>query len=262
MSPEEEKINNVILGCVVGVIVLIVFWGCWGTIGAGERGILLQFSAVTGNIKGEGLYFKLPFIQKVKVLDVKTQKEQTDAPSASKDLQQVSSKIALNFHLDPQKVGKIWQEVGEDYKERIIDPSIQEAVKASTALFTAEELITKREMVREEMKVLLKAKLEPRGIIVDELNIVDFDFSRIFNEAIEAKVTAEQQALAAKNKLEQVKFEAQQAIEAAQGKAKAIQIEGDALRSTPQVVELRWVEKWDGKVPSYWGNATPFIGIK
>ncbi len=98
--------------------------------------------------------------------------------------------------------------------------------------------------------------------MIDEFNIVNFDFSKVFNEAIEAKVTAEQSALAAKNKLEQVKFEAQQAIEAAQGKAKAIQIEGAALNSSPQVVELRWIEKWNGQVPQYWGQVTPFIGIK
>jgi regulator of protease activity HflC (stomatin/prohibitin superfamily) len=258
----EYLVGKIVWHSILGVILIILLFSSFGTIGAGNRGVLLQFGAVQGKIFGEGLYFKIPFIQGVQKIDVRVQKEQADATAASKDLQEVSSKIALNFSLEPSKVSKIWQEVGKDYKERIVDPAIQESVKASTAQFTAEELITKRELVREEMKKLLKDKLEPRGILISELNIVNFDFSKVFNEAIEAKVTAEQQALAAKNKLEQVKFEAQQAIESAQGKAKAIQIEGDALRSTPQITELRWIEKWNGQVPQYWGQATPFIGIK
>ena len=262
---EELKIGKIITHTFLWVFSFIVILDTVGMIGAGERGVLLQFGAVQDNIFNEGIYFKIPFIQQVKKIDVRVQKEETDAPSASKDLQQVSSRIALNFHLNPNKVNKIWQEIGKDFKSRLIDPAIQEAVKASTALFTAEELITKRELVREEIKKLLTKKLQPQGIMIDELNIVNFDFSPVFNTSIEVKVTAEQQALAAKNKLEQVKFEAQQAVEAAQGKAKALQIEGDALRATPQIVELRFLEKWNGIMPLYYGggkDASIFIGLE
>jgi regulator of protease activity HflC (stomatin/prohibitin superfamily) len=261
-TPDERKLTIKIGLILLSIVLFIVLlFNCLGTVKAGERGILIQFGAVTGKIYNEGLYAKIPFIQKVVKMDVKIQKEETTASAASKDLQVVSSTVALNFNVDPNKVADIWQEVGKEYKTRVIDPSIQEAIKASTAKFTAEELITKRELVREEVKKLLADKLTVRGIIVDEFNIINFDFSKVFNDAIEAKVTAEQSALAAKNKLEQVKFEAQQAIEEAQGKAKAIQIEGDALRNTPQVVELRWVEKWSGTVPLYWGFANPMMGI-
>ena len=258
----EPRIVKIILHSLLALFLAITLISSVGTVSAGERGILLQFSAITDTTFDEGLYFKLPFIQSVKIVDVRVQKDQVKAGSASKDLQIVESEIALNYHLDPKTVAKLYQEVGIEYKTRIIDPAIQESVKASTAKFTAEELITKRELVRDEVKLLLKTKLVTNGIIVDEFNIIDFDFSKTFNDAIEAKVTAEQSALAAKNKLEQVKFEAQQAIEAAQGKAKAIQIEGEALKQSPQVTELRWIEKWNGQVPQYWGQATPFIGIK
>ncbi len=260
-SGETLNVSRIIRNLVLLLFVLILLFDSCGTIGAGKRGVLLQFGAVTGKIFGEGLYVKVPFIQKVQKLDIKIQKEETVAGAASKDLQTVTSKIALNFHLKPEMSAKIWQEVGSEYKTRIIDPAIQESMKASTAKFTAEELITKRETVREDVKILLREKLDPRGIAIDEFNIIDFEFSPVFNQAIEAKVTAEQQALAAKNKLEQVKFEAQQAMEAALGKARAIQIEGDALKSNPNIVELRWIEKWDGQVPTYWGEASPFIGI-
>jgi prohibitin 2 len=250
---------------IIGIIALGVLFiaNPFGTVGAGERGILLRFNAVTGKIYDEGLYFRWPFIERVIKVDTKIQKEQVDATAASKDLQTVRSDVAFNFHINPAKVASIYQEVGVDYKQRIIDPTLQESVKASTAKFTAEELITKRELVREETKVLLRAKLEPRGIMVDEFNIVNFGFSGSFNSAIEAKVTAEQQALAAKNKLEQIKFEAEQRIAEAKGKAEAIRVESDALRSNPAILELRALEKWDGVLPQVTGGGgIPFLNLQ
>ena len=221
----------------------------------------LRFGAVTGKVFDEGLYVRIPFIERVQKMDVRIQKDEVPASAASKDLQIVTSKIALNYHLDPDSVDKIWQEVGRDYNTRIIAPSIQEAVKAESAKFTAEELITKREEVKEKIKANLAVRLLERSIIVDEFNIIDFEFSAAFNTAIEAKVTAEQLKLKADRDLERIKIEADQKIAEARGKAEAIKIEAQALRQNPQVVELRWIEKWDGKVPLYWGEASPFIGI-
>lgn len=243
------------------VLVILPFLSPVGTIRAGERGIRLRFGALTSQVLGEGLYFRIPFVEEVKKMDVKIQKEEVVATAASKDLQTVSSKVALNFRPDPQKVGILYQSVGMDYKDRLISPSLQEAVKASTARFTAEELITKREVVRDMIKKILTEKLTTKGIILDEFNIVDFQFSRAFNDAIENKVTAEQQALAAKNKLEQVKFEAEQRIAEAKGKAEAITVESAALQNKPQVLELRAIEKWDGRLPQVTGENTPFINI-
>ncbi len=242
------------------IVVLLIAWP-FGTIGAGERGVLLRWDAVTDKIYDEGLFMRVPIADRVVVMDVKIQKEQVDATAASKDLQSVSSIVALNFHINPDKVANIYQDVGVDYKTRLIDPALQESVKASTAKYTAEELITKREEVREEIRNHVKNKLSPHGIEVDDFNIVDFSFSKSFNEAIEAKVTAEQAALAAKNKLEQIKFEADQNIAEARGKAEALRVESEALRSNPQVLELRAIEKWDGKLPAVMSGATPFIDI-
>lgn len=252
---------KVVSKVIIVLLVLIIIFGAFGTVGAGERGVLLQFGAVQDKVFGEGLYFKIPIIQKVVKMDVKIQKDEVPASAASKDLQIVTSQIALNYHLNPESVNKIWQEVGKNYNIRIIAPSIQEAVKAVTAKFTAEELITKREEVKEQIKQNLTERLLERSIIVDEFNIIDFEFSKAFNEAIEAKVTAEQLKLKADRDLERIKIEAEQKIAEAQGKAEAIRIEAQALRQNPQVVELRWIEKWDGKTPTYWGEASPFIGI-
>ena len=257
----EMKIKKIIFYTVFGLLALMIIFGVFGTIGAGERGVLLQFGAVKDKVFGEGLYFKIPFVQSVVKMDVKIQKDEIPASASSKDLQVVTSRIALNYHLDPNAVNKIWQEVGKNYNTRIIAPSIQEGVKAVTARFTAEELITKREEVKEQIKSNLTSRLLEHAILVDEFNIIDFEFSAAFNEAIEAKVKAEQLKLKADRDLERIKIEKEQMIAAAQGKAEAIRIEAQALMQNPKVVELRWIEKWDGKVPTYWGEASPFIGI-
>lgn len=248
------------IGLFVLLIVLLINMP-FGTVGAGERGIRLRFGAVQGSPITEGLYFKLPFIESVRKMDVKVQKYEVDASAASKDLQTVSSKVALNFHVAPNSVTTVYKNIGLDYQSRIIVPAVQESVKSATAKFTAEELITKREDVREAIKIILNSKLNDEGIVVDEFNIVDFDFSKSFNQAIEDKVTAEQNALASKNKLEQIKYEAQQAVESAKGRAEAQKIEGQALQNNPQVLELRAIEKWNGVLPTYMTGTTPFVNL-
>ena len=257
----EMKIKKIISSAVIGIIALVIIFGSFGTVGAGERGVFLQFGAVKDKILGEGLYFKIPIIHSVVKIDVKTQKDEVPASASSKDLQMVTSRIALNYHLAPDSVNRVWQEVGKDYNTRIIAPSIQEAVKATVAKFTAEELITKREEVKEHIKDNLTNRLLENFIVVDGFNIIDFSFSEAFNTAIEAKVTAEQLKLKAERDLERIRIEKEQKISEAEGKARAIQIEAQALMANPKVVELRWIEKWDGKVPTYWGQASPFIGI-
>ena len=265
IDPEKiallKKIKQKGLLAVVILLAVMFIFGATGTVGAGERGVLLQFGAVKDRVFGEGLYFKLPFVQQVVKMDVKIQKDEVPASASSKDLQIVTSKIAINYHLAPESVNQIWQEVGKDYNSRIIAPSIQEAVKAVTAKFTAEELIIEREDVKNQIKINLAERLIKNNIIVDEINITSFDFSDAFNAAIEAKVTAEQLKLKAERDLERIRIEADQKVVEAEGKAKAIRTEAEALSSNPRVVDLRWIEKWDGKVPQYWGNASPFIGL-
>lgn len=257
MENENKFMKKVIIwgvGILVAIVVAITV-APFKIVGAGERGIVLRWGAVE-RIMPEGLNWKMPIMERVKILDVKTQKEQVDVNSASKDLQTVSTEIALNYHLIPDKVDLLWKNIGSEYKERIIDPAIQEAVKATTAKYTAEELITKRNLVKDEIKTALTARLTADYIFVDELSITSFDFSSSFNTAIEAKVTAEQSALAAKNKLEQVKFEAEQRISQAKGEAEAIKIQAQAINSQggADYVQLQWIRAWaegGSKVPTF-----------
>jgi len=246
----DFKAGKLVKHISITFIAIILFFGCWGTVGAGERGVLLQFSAVQDKVFDEGLYFKIPFIQKVKIMNVQIQKAEVPSSAASKDLQIVTSVVAINYHLIEDTVNKVWQDVGKLYKERIIDPAVQETVKATTALYTAEELITKRELVKDDIKNNIRERLIESDIYVDEFNIVEFDFSAAFNEAIEAKVTAEQLKLKADRDLERIEVEAMQKIADARGKAEAIRIEAMALLNNPQVTELRFLEKWNGILPT------------
>jgi prohibitin 2 len=259
-----KKLKNLKKNSVIAAVVvlgIIILFGSVGTIGAGERGVLLQFGAVKDKVFDEGLYFKIPIVHHVVKMDVKMQKDEVPASASSKDLQIITSRVAINYHISPERANTIWQEVGKDYNNRIIAPSIQEAVKSVTAKFTAEELIIKREDVKNQIKTNLAERLIKNHIIVDDINITSFDFSQAFNEAIEAKVTAEQLKLKAERDLERIMIEADQKVVEAEGKAKAIRTEAQALMSNPKVVELRWIEKWDGKTPLYWGSASPFIGL-
>ena len=265
MTPENKIIFKWIVKGVIGLVCLMFLWGSFVIVRPGKRGVVILLGAVQERIMPEGLNLKKPFIESVKKLDVKTQKEEVKAEAASKDLQNVAAVIALNYNLMPDKVNVLWKEIGSEYKERIIDPAIQEAVKAVTAKYTAEQLVTRRAEVRDFIRLSLSERLVKEYINVSEVSIVNFDFSQSFNQAIEAKVTAEQNALAAKNKLEQVKFEKEQRIAQAQGEAEAIKIQAQAItqQGGEDYVNLKAVDKWDGKLPTQMiPNATlPFINL-
>ena len=235
-------------------------------VGAGERGVVLNFGAVQKSVLGEGLHFRIPIVQKIVMVDVRIQKSQTDAESVSKDLQDTKSTIAVNYHASPEKVNNIYQNIGTSFKERIIDPAVQEVVKAITARYTAVELITQREKVRNEIKDLLKQRLSSYDIIVDDFSIVNFRFSQQFEAAIEAKQTAEQLALKAQRDLDRIKIEAEQKVASAKAEAESLRLQKENV--TPQLIQLRKIEasikaieKWDGHLPNVTGGAVPFISI-
>lgn len=257
-------VKNVLKWVVSAIVVLVLLFGSFGTVKAGEVGVKTGFGKVIGTVQ-PGLYFKLPFIQHVTQMDTQTQKEQVDATAASNDLQDVTATVAVNFHVNPIDAATIFQNIGADYQARVIDPAIQESIKSVTANYTAEQLITQREEARGKILALLTSKLTPSGVNVDALNIVNFQFSDTFNTAIEAKVTAQQNALAAQNKLAQVQFEAQQTVATAKAQAEAIQIQAQAINSQggADYVALQAVQKWNGVLPVQMvpGGSVPFINV-
>lgn len=248
---------------VLGGFVLITAFSSFGVVATGERGVKLQLGKVLGTVQ-PGLYFKFPFIQNVDVTNIQTQKEQTEADAASSDLQTVKTTIAVNWNIVPEKLTELYTRVGSGFGSTIIDPAIQEVVKAVTAKYTAEELITKRSQVTDDIQTALADKLALNDIYVSSVSIVNFNFSEQFNQAIEAKVTAEQNALAAKNKLDQVTYEGQQTVVTAKAQAEAIQIQAQAIQQQGGVnyVQLQAVNKWDGALPTYlMGGTVPFLNI-
>jgi prohibitin 2 len=249
------------------IIVILLFFRPWVQVGAGQRGIVLNFGAVQPQVLEEGLHLRIPLMQEIVFMDVKLQKAETDAAAASADLQDVSSRVALNYHIVPDKANVVYQKIGLQFKERIIDPAILEVVKAVTAKYTAEELITKRPAVSEAMRLALMERLIVNNIAVDAFSIVIFSFSKIFTEAIESKQTAEQLALKAKRDLDRIKIEAEQKITAARAEAESLRLQRANI--SPDLIELRKIEanmkaieKWNGVLPqATGGGAIPLIGL-
>ncbi|TAN41809.1 MAG: prohibitin family protein [Nitrospirae bacterium] len=253
---------------VLGVAVLMLFFiNPLVIVEAGHRGIVLNFGAVSDNVLGEGLHLRIPVYQKIVKMDVRVRKVETDAESVSKDLQDAKSRIAVNYHILPEKTNKIYQNIGIEYKERILDPAIQECVKAITAKYTANELISQREKVKNEIRDLLKSRMITYNIVIDDLNIVNFRFSQQFEQAIESKQAAEQLAQKAQRDLERVKIEAEQKVTQAKAEAEALRLQ--KMNVTSELVKLREIEakikaieKWNGVLPKVTGGSIPFIGIE
>ena len=255
---------------VIGVVIacLIVVGGSTGIVGAGQRGVLLRFGAVTGTIKAEGLYVKIPFAEEVALMSTQIQKYTAPVSALSKDLQQVTAEVTLNYQLKASSVTEIYRSMRQDYENRVMQPNLQEAVKSTTADFDAEELITQRPQVKEELQNLMTERLAPLGIEVVQLSITDFQFSSTFQESIEAKVKAVQQALEAENALRRVEFEAQQAITRAQAEAKGLELQKAQI--TEQLLALRRIEvqgraieKWNGVMPTVVtsGGPVPMLDV-
>ncbi len=211
------------IASIIGVLLIVIsiIAGSFATIPAGHRGVVIRFSTVTGTILEEGLQTKLPFLDSVVTMSVQTEKYEIAAASASLDLQDVSTTIALNWRLEPSKAGEIYRTLGLEYINRIAAPAVQETIKQVTARYNAEDLILKREQVKGEIQENLSNRLLQRGIITETVSITEFKFSTTFIAAIESKVAAEQAVREATNKLQRVKVEAEQREAEARGEASA-----------------------------------------
>ncbi len=256
---EEVKVNFT-LPVLVAVVTFTVLAAINSIvlINAGSVGVVTRFGAVTGVNFDQGIHTKAPFIEGVTTFDVRTQKDQVDASAASKDLQTVNATVAVNYHLEAKSASTVYKEVGTHYKERIIDPAVQESFKFTTAQFTAEELITQRESVKVKAREFLKERMAKFHIIVDEFNIVNFDFSPAFNAAIEQKQVAQQNVEKAKRDLERITVEAQQKVAEARGTAESQALLRPNL--TPEYLNYLAVQKWNGVLPQA-TNGLPFLQL-
>ena len=247
---------------IVALVALIVLSETFGTVPAGYRAVVLQFGAPTGQVRQPGLYAVAPFVQQVAKVNVQIQAYAARAvESASADLQDVHTGVTVNFQIDPARVVQVYTNFRDEIVDRILQPNVQESVKSATAKFTAEQLITQRAAVKQLADTTLAQRVEPFGLHIEATSITQFEFSPSFTQAIEAKVTAEQNALQAKNRLLQVKYEAEQKVAAAQGEAQALAVRRAQLN--PEILQLEAIQKWDGHLPQYMapGQPVPFLSI-
>ena len=270
---------NAVKGIAIGIVVLIII-GVIATssvkiVDSGHRGVLLHWNAVdlTNPPLDEGLHFVVPFQDEVVNIEVRTLKYEKETRSASKDLQTVETTVTVNYHPDKEAIHRLYKNLGLDYENRVIQPAIEETVKQVTANYNAEELITKRPLVKQDIESSIRERLNQFDVVTEVISITDFEFSPLFSRAIESKVEAEQKALKAENDLRRIEVEARQReansvglananIAEAKGEAEAIAIINKALAENPNYLEWLKTKEWDGKLPLVVGEGgTPFIQI-
>lgn len=246
----EEKFNfrpRMLFGL---LWLFIILFGCFSTIKTGEIGIKTRFGKIVGNTTNEGIVFKSP-LDKINKINVKVQKyENNDALSTStKDMQIVNNiKVSINYQIDGKKAVELYKTVGTNYKETVLEPAIQETIKAVISQYTSEELVTKRSEISLDINETLDERINKYGINSVSVAINNFDFSDAYNQAIEQKAVAEQEVETSKNQLEKAKVDAETKKVKAQGEAEANKLLEQSL--TKEIIEQQFIEKWDGKLPT------------
>ena len=258
LQEEQERKERIFIFkvcsiCAIALILIILFFNSWFIVEPWYNGFTVTLGKINSAVYSDWLHLKLPFITKAVKYNIQTQKLDAKADASSKDLQTVSASIVVNYKYKESEVVNLYKNVGKEEKvaEKIITPAVQEVFKSVVAKYSAEQLITERSVVSKDIEENLNKRLKDYGIQIQLFNIVNFDFSKSFNDAIEAKVTAEQNALAEKNKLEKVKYESEQKVVAAEAQAKAIEIQAKAIQTQwgAEYVKLKWIEKWNGNLP-------------
>lgn len=244
------------------LILFICFFNPIAIVGAGERGVKVTLGKVSPQSYGEGIHFVTPFISHIKTMDVRTQKNFVETSVYTKDIQQAQISYVLNFNLQPNKAYKMYQEVGTNYSENILMPVVEGTIKDVIGKWNAQDLVANRERATREILEKLQTHLAPNYINVTDFQMTAISYSGVFEKAIESKVTAEQEALRARNKTVQITEEAKQQLISAEAEAKSMTIRANALSKNKALVEYEAVQKWDGKLPMYMmGNTIPFLNM-
>jgi len=241
---------------VTGLLLLLSFY----VVPAGHVGVITRWGAVN-RVVNPGLGMKIPLVEAVHQMSVQTQKDEVDASSASSNLQTVTALIAVNYRLDGQFASTVYQTIGENYQQIVVAPSIQNAFKSATATYTAENLIKLREQVRLDAENELQKQLEPYHIIVENFNIINFDFSPEYNASIEAKQVMEQNVQTARLELEKAKIAAEQRVVEAQGQADSQKALNDTGALTPEYLQYLFLTNWNGNLPEVISGTSPVFDI-
>ena len=256
---EKKKISSIVIACVVVFGVIILAAASIVIIPAGHTGVVTNLGAVQENVMQEGLNFKIPFVQNAVKIDNRVTKVEVPFTSASKDLQTVNGNVSVNYRISPDSSAIVYKNFGKTVEETLVIPAIPECIKAVMAQYSAEELITERQIVSEKIKEAISEKIQSYGLYIEVFNMTDFNFSEEFNAAIEAKQTAQQNALKAEQDLARIKVEAEQQIEQARAEAEAYKLKNQEI--TDKTLLNDWIEKWDGKLPQVAGDGSYMFDI-
>lgn len=256
--------KKIIIAVVVLAIVAIIALNCFTIVEAGHTGVVVTLGKVNEGVLQEGIHVKAPFIQQVVKIDNRIVKLEVETEAFSKDLQTVTTTLAINYRVDTKKSYSIYKNIGADYEAVLITPAVNEVLKATTAQYTAEQSVTNRELISDGLIRGLNEKLNSIGLYITDVNIINFDFSDAFITAIEEKQVAQQKLLKAET-------EKQTAITNAQAQAETIRIKAEAEAEankklsaslTNEVIEYNKIEKWDGKLPQVTGNSSSLINLE
>ncbi|ORX79324.1 hypothetical protein BCR32DRAFT_328177 [Anaeromyces robustus] len=258
LKKEKWIKRGIIIFIVIGFGIMLLF-NSFTIIDAGHTGVTINLGKVSDKVLSEGFHFKLPFISTIVQIDNRVIKTEKASNAASKDLQTISSKVAVNYRVNPTYSASVYKNVGKDFNNVIVNPAIEDCVKSVAAKYNAEQLITNRSVVSNEMEKEISQKINPYGLYIEVLNIIDFDFSDEFNKAIEAKQTAQQQALKAEQDLARIKVEAQQLVEKAKAESESYQLKNQQI--TDKVIMMEFIEKWNGKLPTVTSGGSALFDI-
>ena len=271
---KSKKTGRIIGGVIAGIAAIVILASSAAIVPAGSTGVITTFGKVSEDTYSEGFHLKIPIAQQLVVVSNKIQVYETDASAVSKDLQTVNSKIAINFRVKADSSASIYKNIGPDYQAVILTPAAQESMKSITAKYNAEQLITQRNLVGEEIKELLESKVSEYGIQIEKFNIINFDFSAEFNAAIEQKQVAEQNKLRAETEKEQKVIEAEAEAEkvkiSAQAQAESIKTKAEAQAEANKtiaeslndnLIKYQTIDKWDGTMPKVASSANPLISL-
>lgn len=247
---------------IIGLFAITTIFSSFTIVKSGEVGLRVRFGKIIDINLDEGINFKIPYIESIKKVNIKVQKAELETESSSKDLQTITTKLAVNYKVDSKKATYLYKTVGNDYENTILVPAIQESIKAVMSEYTAEQTITKRNEVSDKCLDEIQSKMEKYGIYIVEFNIIDLDFSQAYNQAIEEKQVAEQKVLTAQQQLEKAKIEAEKKIVEAEATKKANDLMKQSL--TDELIAKQFIEKWNGELPQTYagGDILKMFNIK
>lgn len=259
MYNEEEMKQIIKKGVKIGIIVfagifaIITLFASFQTIKSGEVGLRVRFGKIIDSNLTEGFNLKVPYIEKIVKVNIKTQKAEITTESSTKDMQTVQTILAVNFRVKKDQAVNLYKTVGNNYETVILVPAIQESVKSAMSQYSAEEVITKRNEVSTQCLKVLQDKVEKYGLEIQDFNIIDLSFSQAYKNAVEEKTIAEQKVLTAQQNLERTKVESEQKIVEAEATKKVNELLNQTI--TDDILAKQFIEKWNGVLPTtYAGN--------